>query len=209
MGHRILAGPLALLGFAIAVGAAHARPAGPVPVPHRGDISAAAWLAGCWELQVGARVSHEHWMAPAGGAMLGMSRTIVRDTLREYEFLRIAPVEGRLTYVAVPSGQRETAFAATALTDTLLVFENPAHDFPQRILYRRIGADSLVARIEGTRGGQARGIDFPMRRTGCDGQQKSPVSSTRSQSNPHRHGENTPGPTTTHSQPVTRSSPEP
>lgn len=131
------------------------------------DPAAAMWLAGCWEQQRGARVVHEQWMAPQGGMMLGTNRTVVADTARAFEFLRLAPREGRLTYTAMPGGRAETHFAAVALSDTLLVFENPAHDFPQRILYRRIGRDSLVARIEGERGGQLRGIDFPFRRVAC------------------------------------------
>lgn len=133
------------------------------------DIARAGWLAGCWELRTAVRVTHEHWMSPSGGTMLGMSRTVVRDTLREFEYLRITMREGTLSYIASPSGQRETAFAAATLSDTLLVFENPAHDFPQRILYRRTAPDSVLARIEGTRNGQVRGIDFPMRRVGCAG----------------------------------------
>jgi hypothetical protein len=125
------------------------------------------WLAGCWELRVGARVTQEHWMPPAGGMMLGLSRTVVRDTVREYEHLMISTKGGVLVYTAKPSGQAETSFAAEHVSDTLLVFANPQHDFPQRILYRRRGADSVVARIEGPRGGETRGIDFPMRRITC------------------------------------------
>ncbi|MBX3133599.1 MAG: hypothetical protein KF689_09475 [Gemmatimonadaceae bacterium] len=125
------------------------------------------WLAGCWELRVGARVVLEQWMAPEGGVMLGMSRTSVRDTVREWEHLYLGPRAGVLTYVARPSRQAETAFGAVDVNDSAVVFENPTHDFPTRILYRRRGADSLVARIEGLRNGQLRGIDFPYRRVGC------------------------------------------
>lgn len=106
-------------------------------------------------------------MAPAGGAMLGVSRTIVRDTVREWEHLSISQTAAGLAYVAKPSGQAEATFPVTQMSDTLLVFENPAHDFPQRILYRRRGADSVIARIEGPRGGQVRGIDFPFARVAC------------------------------------------
>lgn len=106
-------------------------------------------------------------MAPEGGVMLGMSRTIVRDTVREWEHLFLGPRNDVLTYVARPARQAETAFAATEVSDSALVFENPTHDFPTRILYRRRGADSLVARIEGLRNGQQRGIDFPYRRVSC------------------------------------------
>lgn len=131
---------------------------------------AAAWLAGCWEQKGPGRETLEQWMAPSGGLMMGMSRTVARDTAREFEHLRIDSRKGVPTYVALPSGQAEASFPATVVTDTLLVFSNPAHDFPQQIRYRRIGKDSIVARIEGTRGGQVRGINFPMRRTRCGGE---------------------------------------
>jgi hypothetical protein len=101
--------------------------------------------------------------------MMGMSRTVVRDTVREFETLRIEMRNGVPAYVAMPSGQKETVFSLTAVSDTSVVFANPAHDFPQRIMYRRIGRDSLVARIEGPQGGQTRAINFPMRRVSCTG----------------------------------------
>jgi hypothetical protein len=109
------------------------------------------------------------WMAPAGGAMLGMSRSVVRDTVREWEHLLLGPTASGLAYTAKPSRQAETIFPATLISDTLLVFENPAHDFPQQILYRRRGSDSVIARIEGPRGGQMRGIDLPYARISCPG----------------------------------------
>ena len=49
------------------------------------------------------------------------------------------------------------------MTDDEVVFENPTHDFPQRIIYRK-GADrSVTARIEGVIDGKARGVDFPFK----------------------------------------------
>jgi hypothetical protein len=99
--------------------------------------------------------------------MLGMSRTVRGDSLLEFELLQILERSGRLVYHAQPSGQRPADFEATMVSDTLAVFENPQHDFPQRIIYRRHGTDSLVARIEGTRNGQTRGIDFPYARVSC------------------------------------------
>lgn len=128
------------------------------------DINRLQWLAGCWEQRSAARVTQEQWMAPAGGSMHGMSRTVAGASTRAWEWLRIAPHEGRLSYIALPSGQKETAFAATAITDTLAVFENPAHDFPQTISYRRVSADSVVARIAAVTNGRTRGMDIPMAR---------------------------------------------
>ncbi len=132
------------------------------------DLATLNFMAGCWEMSgASPRVTNESWMAPRGGLMLGMSRTVVRDTAREFESLRIERRRGVATYVAQPGGGARTAFAATVFTDSLVVFANPAHDFPQRILYRRAGRDSLVARIEGDQGGTVRGFDFPMRRVNC------------------------------------------
>ena len=107
-------------------------------------------------------------MVPRGGAMLGMSRTTTSGTMREFEFLRIEMVDGVVTYLAQPGGAAVTPFAATILSDSMVTFSNPSHDFPQRIIYRRPAlGDSLVARIEGTRGSAVRGIDFPMQRVAC------------------------------------------
>jgi hypothetical protein len=121
------------------------------------------WLAGCWELRQGTRVTLEMWMAPADGLMLGASRTTVNGLVREFEQLRLAWQRDTLIYTALPSGQPEASFKTTLISDDGFMVENPAHDFPQRISYRKQGPDSLVARIEGGN----RGIDFPMRRVEC------------------------------------------
>lgn len=122
-----------------------------------------AWLAGCWEQRTGNRESLEMWMPPAGGLMLGASRTLVNGAVREYEQLRIAVASGKLVYTATPSGQQTASFTSTRVTDSSFTVENLQHDFPQRIIYRRHGADSLIARVEAA----ARGFDYPMRRRSC------------------------------------------
>ena len=133
-----------------------------------GGIERVAWLAGCWEMQRGATTIQEQWMAPLGGVMLGMSRTVRRDSLAEFETVLLRARGDTLAYEAHPSGQPAAVFIATEVSDSHVVFANPAHDFPQRVIYRR-RADSLLARVEGTRNGQIRGFDFPYRRAQCAG----------------------------------------
>ena len=106
-------------------------------------------------------------MAPLGGMMLGMSRTVRGDSVIEYEHLQIFERSGHAVFHAEPSGQAPADFVARTVSDSLVTFENPAHDFPQRVIYRRRGRDSLIARIEGTRNGRVRGVDFLYRRAGC------------------------------------------
>jgi hypothetical protein len=104
---------------------------------------------------------------PRGHMMLGTSQTTRADSTIEYEQLRIFDRGGQVVYGAMPSGQPPAEFVAGSVTDTLVVVSNPTHDFPQRIIYRRRGTDSLLARIERMRGGQVRGADFPYRRVAC------------------------------------------
>ena len=145
-------------------------------VPHSaasGRIDSIAWLSGCWERSSQRTTTEEQWTRPAGGTMLGLSRTVrrlaERDSTTEFEFLRVFVRDGRLVYAALPSGQRYTEFVESESTDTSVVFANPSHDFPQFIRYARRGPDSLVARIDGTIQGRARAIDFPYARARCAG----------------------------------------
>ena len=108
-------------------------------------------------------------MPPAADLMLGASRTVINGAVREYEQVRLSASGGKLVYTALPSGQKEASFTSTQVSDSSLVFENPAHDFPQKITYRRHGADSLVARVEGPGPNGPRGFNLPMRRVSCDG----------------------------------------
>jgi hypothetical protein len=101
---------------------------------------------------------------PGGGVMLGLGRTVRDGKLREYEFVRIVEADGSLAYMAEPSGQAKATFPLKSLTADEAVFENPTHDFPQRVIYRRLGADAVTGRIEGQIGGQAKSVDFPYKR---------------------------------------------
>ena len=135
--------------------------------PRAPDLEALRWLAGCWEMRQGERLTEEQWMAPRGGVMIGMSRTVRGDSLIELEQVRIENRGAALVYVASPLRQATAEFTGTVSADGSIVFENPAHDFPSRISYRRQGADSLIASIAGQRGGKARTIEYPYRRVAC------------------------------------------
>jgi len=130
-------------------------------------LSRANWLAGCWELRAPNRVTLEMWMPALGDMMLGASRTTVGTATSEFEQLRLKAEGDRIVYTANPSGQREASFPSILVSDTALVFENTAHDFPQRISYRRQGADSIIAVTEGPGPTGTRRIQFPMRRSSC------------------------------------------
>jgi hypothetical protein len=130
-------------------------------------VTRLAWLAGCWEQAAGPRLVEEQWTRPRGGLMLGSGRTVRADSLVEYEQTRIFERGGRRVYGAHPAGQAAAEFESIELSDSAVTFENPGHDFPQRVMYRRHGADSLIGRVEGKRDGRLRGVDFPYARVAC------------------------------------------
>ncbi len=128
-----------------------------------------AWMAGCWREASAGLVIDEVWLRPVGDALTGMSRTIRDDTLRTWEQMVIRRVPDGLVLEATPSGQSPATFAATESSDTLLVFVNPDHDFPQTIRYLRRGRDSLLAVVSGTIRDRQRAIEFNYARVACPG----------------------------------------
>lgn len=138
-------------------------------LPHsRSPVDQLRFLTGCWERRTARGVVEERWSTPKGGMLQGMGRTFRGDSLVGYEFVLIREIAGRIVYEAHPSGQASNLFPLKAITDTLVEFEDLAHDFPQRVGYRRAGADSLIAWIEGTTPRGPRHIDFPYARVACD-----------------------------------------
>jgi len=152
---------LACLPCAAALAAdvpAAAKPASP--------LSNLAWMSGSWTVTQGDRTTEEHWTSPEGGLMLGMNRVTRGGRAVMFEFLRIVARGDSIAYVALPRGRGETAFPLKELGERRVVFENPGHDFPQRILYWQERAGELCARTEGTVDGRLVSEEWRWRRSG-------------------------------------------
>lgn len=133
--------------IALALLAAAASPAPALP----------DWMAGSWLHCTAAGQVSETWSDARGGVMLGTSKTIGART--SWELSRIARTPEGLAFFAEPEGQPPAEFAAIEQGEDRIVFENKAHDFPQRITYRREG-NRLIARIEGVVDGQPRSAEW-------------------------------------------------
>jgi len=120
-----------------------------------------AWLAGAWQTEPGSkRQIEEHWTQAAGATMLGMSRTVAGEKTVEFEYLRIEQRADGIYYVAHPKARCPgTDFKLTRASANEAVFENPQHDFPKRIIYRRSG-DSLTTSIDGGEGTKAMSFKY-------------------------------------------------
>ena len=103
------------------------------------------WIAGCWTSDDGKERIEENWM------------------------IQIREVNGQLAYVvSLGLSAKPVIFKLIKNSDSEATFENPEHDFPQRIIYRRESADTLFARIEGQEKGVNKAMDFRYRRSRCD-----------------------------------------
>ena len=118
------------------------------------------WIAGHWCLARGTESVEEHWLPARGGLLLGVGRTVSSGRASSFEFLRIETHGGKPVFIAQPNGVAPTTFALTASGTGWARFENPAHDFPRRVEYRRTD-QGLHAEIAGpVEGGRERVIPF-------------------------------------------------
>lgn len=142
------------------------------PADDAGPLGALAWVEGCWRGSVNQREFREHWMPLRGNLIVGTSHTVMLGRTIAFEYLRIEARDDGIYYVAAPSGQKETAFkfvdVKTDTSGSSFTFANPAHDFPQRIVYRRGSEGWLYATVEGKVGARDREVTYPMRRVDCE-----------------------------------------
>ncbi|HEX5009238.1 MAG TPA: DUF6265 family protein [Planctomycetota bacterium] len=153
--------------LAVLAGCAVDDPAFPPSPAVAADLG---WLAGHWVMDTPDGRVEELWLPPAGGTLYGVGRTLSAGTTRFFEFLAIEPRNGEhgptLAYVARPRGGEPTEFLLRELSAQRVIFANPQHDRPKRIIYERRGdAQHVVlhARVDdGTDDGE--GEDYEYRR---------------------------------------------
>lgn len=159
--------PFMLCFHLTACGTIAADAAGAGIVEQPASTAVPTWIAGCWAGERGGERFHERWIAADPATMLGLGHTVKDGKTTAFEFLRIVAKGDRPTYVAQPGGAPPTEFVASSQSDERIVFENPAHDFPKRVIYERSGTDRLTASIDGGATSRER-VEFAMTRQPCD-----------------------------------------
>ena len=97
-----------------------------------------AWMTGAWERIEGEKWADEFWTPPKAGSMIGASRSGYGEKLGFWEHMRIVrEADGKLAFWAISGDQKPVRFAAVRSDQKEVVFENPAHDYPQRVRYWR------------------------------------------------------------------------
>lgn len=136
----------ALSAALLAACAARTAPPAPAASP---DVAALGWLRGRWCGPHDGGTFCETWRDAPGPSLRG-DGAFARGGVRVFgEALSIEARGGDVYYVATPEGEGTTAFRLTRRADGEAVFENPAHDFPTRITYRREGDARMAVVVEG------------------------------------------------------------
>lgn len=118
-----------------------------LPLFAQAKLDNLAWMTGHWAATIDGVEMEEVWLAPRGGLLVGMHRDISKKRT-SFEYQRIAETKDGIVYLAQPSGQLPTPFRLTEMSGHHVVFANPEHDFPKRIIYW-LKDGKLCARVEG------------------------------------------------------------
>ena len=123
------------------------------------------WLVGNWEQKLPDGTLKETWTKQNDSTFSGDSYFInTKDTVH-FESIMLTQKGGNLTYSATVIGQNDEQaidFKLTSETGNTFTFENPAHDYPQKITYKKVSSDRLIAIISGKQQGKQTQESYPM-----------------------------------------------
>lgn len=142
----------------------------PLPSRQGNDLARVAFLTGCWTgPSRGGGTIEEFYTAATGDRMLGATRYLRGGKVTDFEFTQVVAAEAGPVMIPQPKGNPPEPFPWKEGDGTFATWDRGGSDFPQRVAYRAIGGDSLIAAIEGAANGQPRRIEWRMHRVKCAG----------------------------------------
>lgn len=135
----------------------------PALAEHDTPFAQMSFLKGDWIETTKDRTVEEHWIGPVANAMAGVTITYSGEagTNAALEFTSVERRDGTIVFVARIGDRPPVAFPLKESDNGYAVFENLAHDFPQRVIYAYGGdADTLDARIEGVVDGKPQSMEW-------------------------------------------------
>lgn len=146
-----------------------------MPVFAGDDDELIEFLRGTWVAEKPSGRQVEHWWAePTRPGLLGRGMELSEEGDTVFvETLELRHHLGKLTYFAtVPGNDGPIAFPTREVRSrgdrVEHEFFNPDHDFPRRLIYARIGEDSLVVTVDDGAFEEPRGFQLRFRRADGD-----------------------------------------
>jgi hypothetical protein len=130
-------------------------------------IENANWLIGEWQNTSSEGILTETWEKLNDSTYAGKSFFVMGKDTVSSETIRLEQHGKTLLYIPIVKNQNNeqpVSFALTSSTTKQIVFENPKHDFPQRISYTQTNKSALIAEISGVINGKKKSQSFPMQK---------------------------------------------
>ncbi|WP_395060127.1 DUF6265 family protein [Flavobacterium sp.] len=131
------------------------------------QLEKANWFIGEWGNSTKESDFTEIWTKSTDSSFVGESFIIVAKDTVFHENVILEQRNDSLFYtvsVKNQTNENPVSFFLTKSSEKELVFENPKHDFPNKITYKQITKDSLVAEISGNQNGKPSKELFPMKK---------------------------------------------
>lgn len=131
------------------------------------ELKKAVWLLGSWQQKSAKGITTESWQKLNDSTYQAQSYELRGKDTVSAETIRLEQHGSNLYYIPTVKNQNDgkpVIFTSTKSGAGKLIFENPTHDFPQKISYTQISKDSLLAEISGISKGKLRAVKFPMGR---------------------------------------------
>lgn len=122
-----------------------------------------SWLEGKWQAKVQGNDVIETWSKDNDTSWTGESAFIKDGKTLFTEIMSIRVTDGKMQFISAVSDQNDAEsviFEEIQWENNKIVFENKAHDFPQRVTYKLKQENKMLAFISGEFGGKSQRIDF-------------------------------------------------
>lgn len=127
------------------------------------EIEELSFLIGTWKVEN--KDTFEVWeIVEGGGEFKGNSYKIKDGQKKVTETLVLKAVDGQVYYLATVPDQNEgktVKFTLSSSSNGEFTFENPAHDFPKKIIYKKVSDTELFVKVFGD---GEKGFSFTMNR---------------------------------------------
>ncbi len=126
------------------------------------------WIVGNWKTSLPKGHIIESWSIKNDSTLKSISYIIKPngDSMLQ-ETVNLEYKKGITNYVVTAADQNDNlpvSFKLIKHQNNKLIFENPEHDFPQRVVYKLISKNKILAWIEGTIKGELKKKEFQMER---------------------------------------------
>ena len=116
------------------------------------NMSQLNWMCGDWNFTTKNTKVHEHWEKKSDSLFSGFSFSIQGIDTVSSEHIEMLMVNKQVQYRVTVKEQNKgetIPFLMMSCNADSVVFENRLHDFPQRIIYKKVDATKMIAAIEG------------------------------------------------------------